>query len=506
MEQFKHNELTFQLMVEASPSALILVNNLGKIAYINSFTEKLFQYTKNELVGKALETLIPNKYSEQHFHLLQSYFNNPTGRQMGENRELYALKKDGSEFPVEIGLNPIVTVDGILVLAAIIDITERKKTERQFRLVVESIPNAIILVNSKREIAMINKQTEIQFGYTPEELIGKKMEILVPNRFKKEHHEHRDMFFMKPETRSMGAGRDLYALRKDGSEFPAEIGLNPIETTEGIYILASIINITERKEYEDIIKENIIKIEDKNKELKLSEQNLKESNATKDRLFSIIGHDLRGPIGGFKQLIDFLISDFDLNETENLSELLQSVQGTATTTYDLLENLLLWAKSQQNDITFSPVNCNLNEITTKTIILLQEVANQKEIMIHNKTPENQSVYADVNMLTTVIRNLISNATKFTPNNKSITISINKNENYWVISIKDEGIGISPKDINKIFDPNINFTTYGTNSEKGSGLGLMLCKEFVEKHGGKIWVESELGKGSEFKFTLPFNKA
>ncbi len=211
MEHFKHNELTFQLMVEASPSALILVNNLGKIAYINSFTEKLFQYTKNELVGKALETLVPNKYLEQHFHSLQSYFNNPTSRQMGESRELYALKKDGSEFPVEIGLNPIVTDDGILVLAAIIDISERKKTERQFRLVVESIPNAIILVNSKREITMINKQTEIQFGYTPEELIGEKMEMLVPNRFKKEHPEHRDTFFMKPETRSMGSGRDLYA-------------------------------------------------------------------------------------------------------------------------------------------------------------------------------------------------------------------------------------------------------------------------------------------------------
>ncbi len=270
--------------------------------------------------------------------------------------------------------------------------------------------------------------------------------------------------------------------------------------------MTSIINITERKEYEDIIKENLIKIEDKNKELKLSEQNLKESNATKDRLFSIIGHDLRGPIGGFKQLIDFLISDFDLNETETLSEILQSAQGTATTTYDLLENLLLWAKSLQNNITFSPVNCNLNEITTKTIILLQEVANQKEIMIHNKTPENQSVYADVNMLTTVIRNLISNAIKFTPNNKSITISINKDENYWVISIKDEGIGISPNDIKKIFNPNINFTTYGTNLEKGSGLGLMLCQEFIEKHGGKIWIESELGKGSDFKFMLPLNKS
>nr|NQU88953.1 PAS domain S-box protein [Bacteroidota bacterium] len=504
MEQFEHNELTFQLMVEASPNALILVNNLGEIEYLNRFAEKLFQYTKKELTGKELTLLIPHNFKENHVHLMQSYFNNPVSRQMEENRELNALKKNGTEFPVEIGLNPIVTKDGILTLAAIIDITERKKTDRQFRLVVESAPNAIILVNSVGEIVMINKQTEQQFGYSTEELIGKNLEVLVPERTKINHPEYRNVLFANPQTRAMGSGRDHYAVRKDGTEFPVEIGLNPIETIEGTLILASVIDITPRKKHEEALKRNARKIEEKNKALELSEQKLRELNATKDRLFSIIGHDLRGPIGGFKQLIELMISDFDLTDTAILSETLQMIQGTANTTYDLLENLLLWSKSQQNEIVFSPANCNLYEIAEKSINLLQELAKQKKIEIFNKIPQDQIIFADVNMLMTVIRNLISNAIKFTHQNKCIYVSVEKDENFCTISVKDEGIGIGPENIEKIFNPNVNFTTYGTGNEKGSGLGLMLCKEFVEVHGGIIWVESDPGMGSDFKFTIPLD--
>ena len=238
--------------------------------------------------------------------------------------------------------------------------------------------------------------------------------------------------------------------------------------------------------------------------LKKIEEKLKELNASKDRLFSIIGHDLRGPIGSFKNLTELLISDFDFTDTKKLSNILKTVHRSATTTYDLLENLLLWARSQQNEITFSPVNCNLHEITGKSILLHQELANNKKINIINNTPKILTVFADVNMVRTVIRNLISNAIKFTNSDKSIYVSANKKENDILISVKDEGIGISSENIKKIFNSNENFTTFGTGNEKGSGLGLMLCQEFIKKHGGEIWIESELGKGSDFKFTLPLD--
>jgi len=248
------------------------------------------------------------------------------------------------------------------------------------------------------------------------------------------------------------------------------------------------------------------------KETKLTNKKIKTQNielhsliSTRNKLFAIIGHDLRAPIGGFKQLIDHLVSkDFDLNDTETLSKLLHSLQETSTTSHELLENLLLWAGTQQNAITFSPVDSNFHEITTKTLILLQEVSSHKKITISNKVPEGQFIYADSNMITTVIRNLISNAIKFTPNDKNISVSITKNEKSWVIRVEDEGVGISEENRNKIFDSNSNFTTFGTNKEKGSGLGLLICQEFVKKHGGEIWVESEEGVGSSFLFSIPLN--
>jgi two-component system sensor histidine kinase/response regulator len=151
------------------------------------------------------------------------------------------------------------------------------------------------------------------------------------------------------------------------------------------------------------------------------------------------------------------------------------------------------------------VSCNLHDIIDKTLVLYHEVSNQKNIIISNKVKENEIIYADLNMTATVITNLISNAIKFTPNDKYIAISITKNEKDWIVSVEDEGVGISEENRKKIFDPNANFTTFGTNKEKGSGLGLLICQEFVKKQGGEIWVESEEGMGSLFSFTIPINK-
>ena len=240
-------------------------------------------------------------------------------------------------------------------------------------------------------------------------------------------------------------------------------------------------------------------------ELNQSVLKLKELNAVKDKLFSIIGHDLRGPIGGFKSLIELLISDYDLSDTKSLIEILQMIQKSANSTYDLLENLLAWARSQRNEIVYAPEEIKLQETVSSTIGLFTELTQNKEISIINHIPENTVVFADKNMLMTVLRNLISNAIKFTPNGKQIQIASDQNDSEQIVTIKDEGTGISPENQLKLFKNTEHLTTYGTNGEKGSGLGLLLCKDFIEKHNGKIWVESELGKGSTFKFTLPIKK-
>ncbi|NBV14221.1 MAG: sensor histidine kinase [Sphingobacteriia bacterium] len=233
-----------------------------------------------------------------------------------------------------------------------------------------------------------------------------------------------------------------------------------------------------------------------------SEQRLKELNATKDRLFSIIGHDLRGPIGGFKSLIQLLISGNDLSNSKQLLEILTVIHKTANSTYDLLENLLEWAKSQQNEIVFNPKKINLKELVFNILNLFSEVILNKEINIVNEISEDQFLVADNNMLSTILRNLISNAIKFTPNGKTIIVSVANMDGNIKISVQDEGTGIQEEDLPKLFNSLSPLSTYGTQGEKGSGLGLLLCKDFIERHNGIIEVNSIWGGGSTFSFTLP----
>jgi PAS domain S-box-containing protein len=173
---------------------------------------------------------------------------------MGVGRDLFGLKKDGSEFPIEIGLNPIATEEGTMMLSAIVDISSRKRLEQRFRQVVESAPNAMVMIDQTGTIEMVNAQAERVFGFARDELLGQPIEMLVPERFRGNHPRLRGSFFGQPASRPMGAGRDLYGLKKDGSEFPVEIGLNPIETDEGPMVLSAIVDISDRKHKEESIR------------------------------------------------------------------------------------------------------------------------------------------------------------------------------------------------------------------------------------------------------------
>ncbi len=274
--------------------------------------------------------------------------------------------------------------------------------------------------------------------------------------------------------------------------------VEPIELTarinSALNMASAFKEIKNRNEQIELQKLNI---EQKNKELI-------EINGTKDRLFSIIAHDLRGPIGSFRSFMEILSSDYDLSDKEQLTEIFGMLKKSSNATYELLENLLSWAKSQRNEIAFQPSKIELQNLIKTIIDLFVELTQNKQIKITLDVPENILVFADSNMLMTVLRNLVSNAIKFTPNGKNILILAETIKHECTITIKDEGVGIKPEDNSKLFKNEIHFSTYGTNREKGSGLGLLLCKDFIEKHGGKIWVESVFGKGSDFKFTIPIH--
>jgi PAS domain S-box-containing protein len=253
-EALLKSEDRLRRVIEAVPNALVTIRANGQIEMVNAQAERMFGYPREELLGQPVEMLVPDRFGGHHPNLRNSFFSNPQSR---PGRDLFGLRKDGSEFPVEVGLNPIDTDEGTMVLSAIVDISARKRLEERFRRVVESAPNAMVMINADGQIEMVNAQAERVFGYSREELLNQPVEMLVPKRFRQHHPDLRNSFFADPRSRPMGAGRDLYGLRKDGSEFPVEIGLNPIETDEGPMVLSAIVDISDRKQREESIQADL---------------------------------------------------------------------------------------------------------------------------------------------------------------------------------------------------------------------------------------------------------
>ena len=234
-------------------------------------------------------------------------------------------------------------------------------------------------------------------------------------------------------------------------------------------------------------------------------QQLLQLNADKDLFISILAHDLRSPFTALLGLSDLLIENIRKYNIQEIESILNHIKDASNETFALLEDLLNWTRTQSGKISFNPRNIKFADICNHVLETLNTYALAKNITINNTTPDHVYVYADNDMLKTVMRNLVSNAIKFTNIGGSIIINAEEISGFTVISVSDNGVGIEPDRLNKLFDISQRQTTKGTAMEPGTGLGLILCKEFVEKNGGKIWVESEYGKGSHFKVTIPKNK-
>lgn len=276
--------------------------------------------------------------------------------------------------------------------------------------------------------------------------------------------------------------------KKSGKSFYAEVYPTVIRDREKHVIggMFSFTNISRRKEALE--------------KLALSEKQLRISNSTKDRIFSIIAHDLRSPLAS---LISFQEAvRLDHLEEAHMKGFLERYFKDVNKIYDMLENLLYWARTHMDEMQVRPKKCNISNIIDDNISFFSFTAEEKKIALHYDYPQNLPAFADADLINIVIRNLISNALKFTPSGGKIKIKGRMEGDFIEISVLDNGVGLNEEDMKKILRPDQHFTTRGTRGEKGTGLGLMLCKEFVEKNGGAISVESEPGKGSTFRFTVP----
>ncbi|MGW3814557.1 SpoIIE family protein phosphatase [Streptomyces sp. NPDC005046] len=248
-------EERFRGLLEAAPDAMVIVDDTGVIRLVNAQTEALFGYQREELLGHPVELLVPGRFRAHHHRHRDGYADNRQVRPMGAELELHGLRKDGIEFPVEISLSPLETADGLLVSAAVRDVSDRKAAEERFRGLLEAAPDAMVIVDDTGVIRLVNAQTEALFGYQREELLGHPVELLVPGRFRAHHHRHRDGYADNRQVRPMGAELELHGLRKDGTEFPVEISLSPLETADGLLVSAAVRDVSDRKRAEARINE-----------------------------------------------------------------------------------------------------------------------------------------------------------------------------------------------------------------------------------------------------------
>jgi signal transduction histidine kinase len=262
--------------------------------------------------------------------------------------------------------------------------------------------------------------------------------------------------------------------------------------------------ITKPLQHEEVLARVNAHLTIRNLQKQLQEKNkqLSELNASKDKFFSIIAHDLRNPFAGllgFTRMVAEGIVDWSKDE---IQDILGELQKSAENLYELLDNLLSWSRLQRGVMEYTPELVNVDQIVRRNIALFTPNAEQKQITLRNLVEQAMMVFADMKMFDTVIRNLVSNALKFTGNGGSVEISVMQDEEFVTVAVADTGIGISQKDLSKLFQIDVKYSQVGTAGEQGTGLGLVLCKDLIEKNGGEIGVESEVGKGTIFRFTLP----
>ncbi len=483
-EKLYETKEKFEVLIETSPDGVVITDLDGVITYVSPAFTKLFN-------SKDYKDFKEKKLSDYVIHLYKNKINTDLKNiKLGKYRgvtEYIAIKNDGTEFYIECNGNTIKDfkneISGIFMIVR--DISERKivenaliESESRFKGLFNSAKDAIIILSNDFKIIDANPYTSTILNHSFDELINK---------------DFREFFssdFNKIDLTKLEASDDFietYIYIKNRKRIYIQFSISEIDYPEEQFFLITIRDLTIFKRQE----ENLRRIATK----------LQESNATKDKMFSIIGHDLRGPIGNLKTMIEFIAENPEEFDTSELVNIISSMRDTSSQSYELLENLLSWAKTQQNLHEFKPDIINAVESITNTVNFSRHIAKTKNISIDIVAHKNCFVIADENMIKAIVRNLLSNAIKFSNENSKIIVEIIDNEENILVKVKDEGVGISDENLQKIFKEGNFVTTYGTKNEKGTGLGLKLCYDFVKKNNGKIWVESTINKGTTFSFTI-----
>ncbi len=489
-EKLRVSEERFRVVQEISPDGYTVLhpirNEAGEVVdftwiYENQTIARINGTDPEEVIGKRLLDLFPDHAGTPIF---EAYIDVANSGNTKVFEEIYV--GEIITLPTWLRIVIVSMGDDIVILAQ--DITSRKQTEVALRESEErfkSLHNASfggIAIHDRGIILDCNQGLSEMTGYTVEELTGMNGLLLIAEKSRDEVLTNITAGYEKPY--------EVYGLRKNGTEYPLRLEARnvyykgkPVRTVE-------FRDITEIRRAEEVLKE--------------SEKSLRDLNAQKDRLFSIISHDLRSPFNSILGFSQMLVEQIKENDYKGVDDYARFIFQSSERAMALLTNLLEWSQIQTGRIGFYPEFFDLVSFIEEILPVFEDVARQKSILINRSLPQGISLYADRQMISTILRNLVANAIKFTRQGGTVIVVVRQNHQQVTVAVKDNGVGIPKERLENLFRFDESESTPGTANEKGTGLGLSLCKEFVKKNGGTIWVESEEGKGSTFTFALPLH--
>jgi PAS domain S-box-containing protein len=451
-------------LLEAAPDAMMIADLEGRILLSNYQTGKLFGYSREELTGMPVESLVPEAFAS------------PAGVGMGEGREWFGIRRDGRKLAVEIGLSPLESDGQRYLIGAVRDVSYRKKADEKFRGLLESAPDAMAIFDGAGRIVLVNSQVEKLFGYPRSELLGQPAEMLIP---------------MRP----IGSDGNLFGRRADGTEFPVEVSLSPIETEDGVLVSSSIRDVTERKQFEQALREKNIE--------------LANASQAKDRFLATMSHELRTPLNAIIGFTGTLLMKLPGPLLPDQEKHLRTVQASGRHLLSLINDLLDLAKIESGkvEIHLEPVGCR--GVLEEVVAALRPAADAKGLGFTGTVdPPDLSARADRRSLTQILLNLAGNAIKFTDSG-NVTITVGRvhegPRTLAAFRVSDTGAGIAPEDQAKLFQPFTQVRAAGAphraRHPEGTGLGLHLSRKLAELLGGEIRLDSESGRGSTFTLLL-----
>ncbi|HET9995068.1 MAG TPA: PAS domain S-box protein [Candidatus Acidoferrum sp.] len=477
-------------LLEAAPDAMVVVKPAGEIVLLNVQAEKQFGYKRDELVGQKVKNIIPEGFAERLIADGTRTAAEALAQQIGMGMELSGRRKDGTEFPIEIMLSPLESAEGILVTAAIRDISVRKGAEKhlaqmegRYRGLLEAAPDAMVVVNQGGEIVLLNVQAEKQFGYKRDELVGQKVKNIIPEGFAERLVADALRSTEDALAQQIGTGIELSGRHKNGSEFPIEIMLSPLESAEGILVTAAVRDITARKKAEAQLLQKV--------------EELNQSNEELGQFAYIASHDLQEPLRMVASYTQLLSRRYKGKLDADADEFIAYAVDGASRMQRLIQDLLTFSRVGTKGKEL--VDTSSEEALQSALINLRgAIEDSSALVTHDPLPV---VQADETQLIQLFQNLVGNGIKY--QNKGIPkvhISAAKNGGQrWIFSVKDNGLGIDSQYFEKIFGM---FQRLHKREEfAGTGIGLAICKKIVERHGGSISVESKPGQGSTFRFAL-----